>query len=309
MSNAESSSGDQRIVPELPPVGEQLRLVIDTDAANEIDDLYVIALAVTSPERFEIEGFVATHFAASATGRRGPESTERSYEAVVELLGGAGLTGRYPIVRGAHPMQYLGWPSEGEGVDFLIGRAHAGRPEQPLWVIGLGAATNLASAISKDPSIAPKVRSVFHSRSPETWPERSVQYNVKGDVTAARTLLESAAPLVWFDTGTNLCRSFAETARTVASTGPLGRYLHESRRRNPQFMADSKGFFDLADIAWMMRPELCRDEVIPAPAMDHGLFFDHQQTRGRMRRVFEIANDPTWELLCEQLRRFEEVRR
>jgi len=33
-------------------------------------------------------------------------------------------------------------------------------------------------------------------------------------------------------------------------------------------------------------------------------YFDHERTHGKMRRVFEIANDPTWDLLCEKLSRF-----
>lgn len=279
-----------------------MRLLIDSDAANEIDDLYAIALAVAMPERFAIEGFVATHFAASAFGADGPGSTEKSYRLIEELLNVAGLAGRYRIARGAHPMQYMDWPSEAEGVEVILDRARAGTADDPLWVVALGAATNLASAISKDPSIAEKVRFVFHARSPETWPERSVQYNVKGDVWAARTLLRSPAPLVWFDTGTNLCRSFEQTAATVASTGRLGTYLHEFRRRRAYFMRPDKGFFDLADITWMIRPDLCREEVVPAPTMDPYLCFDHGHVHGRMRRVYEIENDPTWDLLCERLR-------
>jgi hypothetical protein len=36
---------DNRIIPALPPPDEQLRIVIDSDAGGEIDDLYAIALA------------------------------------------------------------------------------------------------------------------------------------------------------------------------------------------------------------------------------------------------------------------------
>ena len=296
-----SERPQERLVPELPPAGQVINLIIDSDAANEIDDLYAIALAISSPERFHIEGFVATHFAASARGAAGPASTQRSLEEIEALLEAAGMSGRYRITRGAHPMQYAHWPSEGEGVDFIIDRAHAATRDNPLWVVALGAATNLASAICKDPTIADKVRFIFHSRSAHTWPERSVQYNVKGDVTAARTLLESNVPLVWFDTGTHLCRSFEETATTVAPTGKLGLYLHEFRRRHPYFMRSDKGFFDLADIAWMMQPQTCREEVVPAPTMDHYMFFDHNKSHGLMRRVYEIETAPTWELLCRQL--------
>ncbi|NLF30624.1 MAG: hypothetical protein GX591_07025 [Planctomycetes bacterium] len=297
-----SDSNPGRLVPEPPPADQRVRLLIDSDAANEIDDLYAIALAVATPERFAIEGFVATHFAASAFGTDGPASTEKSYRLIGELLDVAGAAGRWRVARGAHPMQYMDWPSEGEGVDFILERARAGTADDPLWVVALGAATNLASAIVKDPSIADRVRFVFHARSGETWPQRSVQYNVKGDVWAARTLLRSPAPLVWFDTGTNLCRSFEQTAATVAPTGRLGTYLHEFRRRNPYFMRSDKGFFDMADIAWMIRPGLCREEVVPAPTMDPYLFFDHDHVHGRMRRVYAIENDPTWDLLCQRLR-------
>ena len=300
-----SNARPDRVIPTLPATGERMRLIIDSDAGTEIDDLYAIALAVASPDRFDIEGFVATHFAAMTRGAAGPQSIEKSYEAIIQVLEVAASGGRYRIARGAHPMQYAGWPSEGDGVDFIIERAHAGSPERPLWVVAIGAATNIASAISKDPSIAGKVRFVFHARSPETWPERSVQYNVKGDVTAARTLLESPAPLVWFDTGTNLCRSFNRTAETVATCGKLGAYLHDFRRRREYFMRDNKGFFDLADIAWMLKPELCREEVVPAPTMDHHMFFDHGRVHGCMHRVHEIDNDPTWDLLCQKLRQHE----
>jgi len=81
-----SDSNPGRLVPEPPPADQRVRLLIDSDAANEIDDLYAIALAVATPERFAIEGFVATHFAASAFGTDGPASTEKSYRLIGELL-------------------------------------------------------------------------------------------------------------------------------------------------------------------------------------------------------------------------------
>ena len=99
---------NQRIVPELPPVGQRLHLVIDTDAANEIDDLYAIALALRSPDRFAVEGFVATHFAQTG----GRDSTEASYRVLGELLDAAGMTHRPPILRGGDPMPYRE-PSKG----------------------------------------------------------------------------------------------------------------------------------------------------------------------------------------------------
>src|SRR5512133_846873 len=95
-----------RIIPQVPRPGQRIKLLIDTDAANEIDDLYAVALAIAAPDCFDIKGFVASHFAA----RAGPESIQQSHDILVELFRVAGVDGRYPLRRGSHPMRYPGVP-------------------------------------------------------------------------------------------------------------------------------------------------------------------------------------------------------
>ena len=113
--------------------------------------------------------------------------------------------------------------------------------------------------------------------------------------------------MLWFDTGTNLYASVEETEKHVAPTGKLGQYLHEYRFRHALFQDPSKGVFDLGDIAWMIKPELCKSEVIYAPTMDQMMFFDHTKTNGRMLRVYEIDRDGTWNLFYEKLRQNSEI--
>jgi inosine-uridine nucleoside N-ribohydrolase len=196
-------------------------------------------------------------------------------------------------------MAYYGHPSESEGVDFIIERAKAGSVDDPLWVLGLGACTDLASAILKDPDILDKVRYVFHARNDANWPVRSKQFNVKNDIHAARTLLKTWVPLVWFDTGTHLCCPMALTEKYLASTGGLGKFIHEFRFKDPSWKLNTKGFYDLGDLVYLLEPEACTVEVIKAPTMDEYMFFDHEYTNGKMVRVFDIDNNRAWNLLFE----------
>ena len=87
-----ASVGSDRVVPELPRPGERIRVIVDTDAACEIDDLYAIALALLCPDRFEIEGFVAAHFGDSG----GPDGPARSVKAIQSVLEHAGAVGQVP---------------------------------------------------------------------------------------------------------------------------------------------------------------------------------------------------------------------
>lgn len=287
-----------RIIPQVPENDKTLRILIDSDTANEIDDLYAIVLALVSPDRFKIEGFVATHFSSSG----GPDSTQRSYDLLIDLLKSAGAEGKYTVKKGSHPMQYCNTPIESEGVDFIIEKALEGDEHDPLWVVGLGAATNLASAILKAPEIIPKVRYVFHARSEYTWPERSVQFNVYGDIIAAKTLLESNVPLVWFDTGTHLYADYETTKKHVATAGNLGRFLHDYRDTNDIFKSDKKGFFDLGDIAFLLEPSLCKTEIVEAPTMTRYMYFDFSKTYGNMLRVYDIDVERTWDIFFNRLK-------
>ncbi|MCL2058120.1 MAG: nucleoside hydrolase [Oscillospiraceae bacterium] len=284
-----------RIIAEVPPITKKLKIIIDSDAANEIDDLYAITLALCYPERFDIIGFVATHFAQWA----GPESIKASYDVILELLNKAGLAGKYPVKMGSSPMQYPNVPNDSEGVDFIIESARSCSSEDPLWVVGIGAATNLACALLKAPDIAAKARYVFHARSEHTWPDRSVQFNVYGDIIAAKTLLESDIPLIWFDTGTYICAPYEDTRKYLAPTGEVGKFLHEYRDRNPYFALPDKGFFDMGDFAFLLNPGICESEICEAPELTRYMEFKHTGRYGRMQRVYEIAPLKVWELLYE----------
>lgn len=287
-----------RQVPEVPPPGESLRLLIDTDAANEIDDLYAIALALHAPDRFRLEGLVATHFGQQGE-RGGPHTIQQSYDLIQELLA-SGTHADVRVERGGDPMRYITEPSDSPGARFIIERALAGPVEDPLWLVALGAATNVASALLLEPSIAERIRLVFHARSEWSWPQRSEQFNVSGDVPAVRAILIPAVPLVWFDTGQQLTCPMAATERLLALGGPPG-FLHEFRLRHPGFQRDDKGFFDLGDIAWLMQPDVCTSEVVDVPHMDAAMRFQHRGDLGQMRRVHSALREPVWELFFSRM--------
>ena len=53
----------------MPPSGSPVRLLIDTDTANEIDDQYALAWALLSPEHMTVEAVTAEPFSFADTAR------------------------------------------------------------------------------------------------------------------------------------------------------------------------------------------------------------------------------------------------
>jgi inosine-uridine nucleoside N-ribohydrolase len=284
-----------RVVPDFPEPGQRIRLIVDSDAACEIDDLYALALAVTAQDRFDIEGFVGAHYGDAG----GPEGVEKSYEQIRTILEKAGVAGKFPVKRGAGPFQYSAVAPEAEGVDFIIERALAEDKEGPLWIVSLGACTDVAAAYLKRPEIAERVLVLWHGRT--RWPIQCWNFNVYNDLKAARILFKSKLPLILFDTGTYLRSPMEESERELKPSGPLGEYLHEFRLRGKWYQSAHKGFYDLGDIAILLDPTLGYDEVVDAPNVDWDMRYVPSKSNGRIRRVYQIDRDRTFDLFHTRL--------
>jgi purine nucleosidase len=287
-----------RRVPVIPPPGQTLRVVIDSDCATEIGDQWAIALAILCPERLTIEGFVSANYLSSG----GPDGVEKSAQEIERVLAAAGMAGRWPVKRGSQPMQFHKVPSPSEGVDFIIEQAMAGDAASPLWIIGLGQASTTASAYVKEPRIADRVVSFHHFRT--RWPEKAYNYNVFGDVRAAQVIFHSDLPFVLFDTGTYLTCSMEESAREVAPYGDLGKYLHEYRYKNVGFQSIKKGFFDMGDIAALVDPSLAAWEETACPEVDHDLDYVFNNKHGSILRCYHVDRDRSFGLLYSKLRQY-----
>ena len=297
LATVRTGAAEARPAAPWPPPAGKLRVIIDTDAANEIDDQYALALVLGNPERFALEGIVAAHF-GDAGGHKG---IDKSVEETHRVLEKAGLSGRVPVKRGADPTAYVDRPGTSEGVDFIIETARTATPEQPLWLVMLGPATDGALALLREPKIADRVVMFWHGRS--AWPNECLNFNAVNDPKAARLMFSVKCRLVLFDTGTFLTIPPEESERRFGPLGPLGSYLHEIRGRRPEWRSPQKGVFDLGDIAALVDPGCVKFERVEAPSVRQNMRYDFDKPQGPIVRIHDVDRDRSFQLLEEALRR------
>ena len=160
LASGGAAAANRPVAPWPPPAG-QLRLIVDSDTANEIDDQYALSLVLGSPDRFRLEGIIAAHF--GDTG--GASGIDKSYQEIQQVLEKAGMLGRFPVKRGSNPLAYRDQKIRAEGVDFIIEKAHSATPENPIWLVLIGPATDAAAALLKDPGIADRIVIFWHGRT------------------------------------------------------------------------------------------------------------------------------------------------
>ncbi|HBP37284.1 MAG TPA: nucleoside hydrolase, partial [Clostridiales bacterium] len=126
-----------------PPEG-RIRMVLDTDTFNEIDDQFALAYALKSPERLLLEAVYAAPFYNDRSS--GPaDGMRKSYQEILNVFSLLDIDPADRVFTGSE--DYLAdeiTPRESAAARDLVRLALSGGPE-PLYVVAIGAITNVAS--------------------------------------------------------------------------------------------------------------------------------------------------------------------
>ena len=288
-----------------PPVGP-VRAVVDTDAANEIDDQFALAYAVLSPERVVIEAVYAAPFQQDLRSgkRRGrpevattpAEGMAQSYAEILRVLAALGdeeLLGR--VHRGAKRwLAGADRPVDSPASADLATRARRGAERaDPLYVVTLGAPTNIASALLAAPDIAARIVIVWLGGN-GTWWFPGAEYNVCQDLHASRVLLDSGVPLVHvpcYQVTEKLMTSSEEIERRVRHRGRIGDYLADLFASFDHSSARMKQLWDIGPVAWLVQPDRLRSALVSSPVLHDDLSWGYEPSRHLIREVRDIDAD------------------
>ena len=121
---------------------------------------------------------------------------ELSYREILRLLERLGRSPDGFAFRGS--TDYLGpggEPRPSAAADDLIARGLASPADDPLYVVAIGAITNVASALLIEPALVEKIVVVWLGGHALNWPDTR-EFNLRQDIPASRTLLDCGVPLV-----------------------------------------------------------------------------------------------------------------
>lgn len=279
-------------------------VVIDTDAANEIDDQFAIVHALLS-DVLNVEAIYAAPFHTEWTNTSGPEEgMELSYQEILRVLDKLPAEFSGPVLRGsAEYMAAPDRPVRSEAADDLVARAMADR-EGPLYVLALGAVTNVASAILTEPAIVKRMVVLPLGGSPyETGSYADL--NFTEDVHAVRVMFDSGVPIVHvvgYVVSEMMRTTEPEMARYVKERGEIGDYLYELYRDQvSDFPGRSKPIWDMAVGAWLMNSEWTRSHLTPSPVFNEDLRYSFDPSRHPVRILTRVNRDAVFRDFFESL--------
>lgn len=295
-----------RRLQNLQPRAGLLRIVLDTDTYNEVDDQFALAYALLSTNRLKLEAIYAAPFHNNRS--TGPaDGMERSHTEILRLLDLMQIPATDRVFRGS--TRYL-IPSEAEespAVRDLIDRALSSPDNAPLYVVAIAAITNIVNAILLEPDIIEKIVVVWLGGHALHWPHTR-EFNLKQDVTAAQILFNCGVPLIHVPcegVTTHLQTTVPELQHYLHGRNALCDYLVDivsNYEGNPY--AWSKVIWDVAAIAVLLDDGWVPTQYVHTPILTDQITWSVDQSRHMMRYANYVYRDPVFADLFEKLARF-----
>lgn len=245
---------------------KRIRVIIDTDAGCEADDPFAIAQALLTP-KFIVKAICAEHFAESG-------SMERSMDVATRVRNLVGSD--VPVLRGCDgPIDGPdeAHPSLSEAAAFITDEALR-EDDHPLFVLCLGAITNVAEALRARPDIVRRMTVIWigtQNADPNREPIR--EFNAGNDITAGNEVLASGVKmwLIPLSVYSTMNVSIPELDMQVRPCGELGRWLFQQlvNYNNSDVAAwtcgDGWSLGDCPAVAVAIKPDCGRFRTVSAP--------------------------------------------
>jgi len=275
-----------------PPVGK-VRMVLDTDTYNEIDDQFAVAYALLSRERLDVQAVYAAPF-LNVRSTSPADGMQKSYEEILRVLERIGCRSEGFVFKGSESfLPAPDKPVESDAVRDLVRRAMAAG-DGPLYVVAIGAPTNVASAMLMEPRILERIVVVWLGGHPHYWPNTR-EFNCRQDLHASRLLFDSGVPLVQIPcylVAEQLRTTVAELEAHIKGRSGIGDYLFKIfYDYHDDHFGWSKVIWDISTIAWLINPQWVLTEIVHSPILTDQLTWSQDRSRHFMRVAVHIDRD------------------
>lgn len=287
-------------------------VILDTDAFNEIDDQFAIAYMIKSSEKLNVKGICAAPFFNSNSDSP-KDGMEKSYDEIKKLLNLMDKGDRIQnVFKGSD--RYLTdekTPVESDVARFIADLASEYSADRPLYIVSIGAITNVASAILMNPEIVDKTVVVWlGGHSLEYYDTK--EFNMMQDVAAARVIFGCGVPLVQLP-----CMGVVDVFRMSKSEleywlkgkNKISDYLAENTISAAEKYASGKPWsrviWDVTAVAWLLNDNdrFMQSRIIKKHMPNYDYKYDIESDDGFMRYVYSIKRDALMEDLINKLNR------
>jgi inosine-uridine nucleoside N-ribohydrolase len=272
------------------------KVIVDTDTFNEMDDQYAVAYSIASG-RIEVLAINAAPFHNTRSADFA-DGMEKSYDEIMRVLAVTGMSGKYPVFRGSRTRindDPSFSPIDSPAARNIIRLAH--ETNEPIYVLSMGAITNVVSAFMLDPSIAKNVCVVWLGGNCTDNPSLE-EFNLCQDYAAGQLLLDLDIPLVMLPAwghGTCALMTYLSDLQKIKGDSPGATFFRKTlpEEHNPGLYDEGwrRIIWDIAAPGVLSVPDAFEFSVIPAPVFADDGRYAFDRTRRKIVYMEKVDRD------------------
>jgi len=282
-------------------------VILDTDTYNEIDDQFAIAYMLANRDKLNVKAIFAAPFSNGKSS--GPkDGMEKSYDEIKKVLSLINGTEEIKVFKGSE--NYLKdekTPEITPAAEYLVKLAEQYNSDKPLYVVGIGAITNIASAILINPEIINKIVVVWLGGHAQHWHDTK-EFNLYQDVAAARIIFGCGVPLVQLPCmGVVSSFTFSEADLTYWLLGKnkICDYLARNTIEEASSYAKGKPWtrviWDVTAVAWLIDGGFFCERLERSPIPEYDGFYAYDSRRHFIKYIYHVNRDALAEDLFKKL--------
>ena len=301
-------TNEQRLKKLTVPKG-RVDVVLDTDAFNEVDDQFAISYLLRSKEKLNTKAIYAAPF-LNDRSTSPKDGMEKSYNEILKVLSMLGEN--VDVIKGSE--KYLDNESTAvispAALD-LIERAEGYSEDNPLYVVAIGAITNIASALILKPDIIEKIVVIWLGGHALHYSHTN-EFNMYQDIAAARVVMQSGVPFVQLPCKgvvSSFTVSKPELKYWLEGENAICDYLAETTIKEAECYACGTAWtriiWDVVAVAWLLNDDdkFMKSRIIPTHIPKYDNTYDMEYEGFPMRYVYYIKRD---ELMTDLLKKMKE---
>ena len=280
----------------------KINVILDTDTYNECDDQFALSYLIKSQDKFNIEAItVAPYSHKTYRTVSVKESQELSYNEILKICKWLNFDTTNKVFKGSMDYIQNGYTENNPAVNKIIEIALKNRK---TYILAIGAITNVALAIKKEPKIINKIEIIWLGGN-ELGYKDNLEYNFRQDIQAVQEVFESKVKLTVLP-----CKNVVSELRIDINTlnnnlenkSELCNYLL-SRFYNDGYhgIQESRVIWDISVIAYMINKKWFETQVISCPNITEDTSYELTENNNKIKFVTKLDKVEIYEDLFKKL--------
>ena len=279
----------------------KINVILDTDTYNECDDQFALSYLIKSQDKFNIEAITVAPYSHKTKNVSVEEGQELSYNEIIKICKWLNFDTDGKVFKGSMDYIQNGYNEKNDAVDKIIEIA---LKNNKTYILAIGAITNIALAIKKEPKIINKIEVIWLGGNQLNYKDNS-EYNFRQDIEAVKIVFNSKAKLTILpckEVISKLRININTLKENIENKSELCDYLID-RFYNDGYhgVQEERVIWDISVIAYMINKNWFASESISCPNIKDNTSYEITTKNHKITMVNNIDVNKVYKDLFKKL--------